>query len=99
MSGNALAHAPRRLWRLLGLAVRRWAIPGLPKRAQRSTRPVRRPLMFAARVLPIIKEIQASGVSSLRGVAGALTARGVPTAQGGTWVARSVADVLARESV
>ena len=54
---------------------------------------------FAARVLPIIKEIQASGVSSLRGVAGALTARGVPTAQGGTWVARSVADVLARESV
>jgi DNA invertase Pin-like site-specific DNA recombinase len=37
---------------------------------------------FAANVRPIIKEIQASGVSSLRGVARALTARGVPTARG-----------------
>ena len=39
---------------------------------------------FAANVRPIIKEIQASGVSSLRGVARALTARGVPTACGGS---------------
>jgi hypothetical protein len=38
---------------------------------------------FAANVRPIIKEIQASGVSSLRGVARALTARGLRTARGG----------------
>lgn len=35
---------------------------------------------FAANVLPIIREIQASGVSSLRGIAKALTARGIKTA-------------------
>jgi hypothetical protein len=44
---------------------------------------------FAANVRPIIKEIQTSGVSSLRGVAKALTARGVATARGylngGSW--------------
>jgi DNA invertase Pin-like site-specific DNA recombinase len=51
---------------------------------------------FAAKVLPIVREIQAGGVATLRGVAAALTARGVPTARGGSWVARSVADLLAR---
>jgi DNA invertase Pin-like site-specific DNA recombinase len=52
---------------------------------------------FAANVRPIIKEIQASGVSSLRGVARALTARGVPTARGGSWSDVMVADVLRRQ--
>src|SRR6516164_2482318 len=51
---------------------------------------------FAANVRPIIKEIQASGVSSLRGVARALTARGVPTARGGSWSDVMVAAVLRR---
>jgi DNA invertase Pin-like site-specific DNA recombinase len=51
---------------------------------------------FAANVRPIIKEIQASGVSSLRGVARALTARGVPTARGGSWSDVQVAAVLRR---
>src|SRR5262249_55429042 len=36
---------------------------------------------FAANTLPIIREIQASGVTTLRGVARALTARGVPSAR------------------
>jgi hypothetical protein len=40
---------------------------------------------FAANVRPIIKEIQASGVSSMRGIARALAARGVKTARGGDW--------------
>ena len=40
---------------------------------------------FAANVRPIIKEIQASGVSSMRGIARALTARDIPTARGGDW--------------
>ena len=38
---------------------------------------------FAANVRPIIREIQKSGVSSLRGVAKALSARGIKTARGG----------------
>jgi hypothetical protein len=34
---------------------------------------------FAANIIPIIREIQASGVTTLRGVARALNARGVQT--------------------
>src|SRR5271155_1923938 len=41
----------------------------------------------SANVLPVIREIQNSGIKSLRGVARALAARGVPTARGGTWTA------------
>ena len=51
---------------------------------------------FAANVRPIIREIQASGVQSLRGVARALTARGVKTARGGAWTPVQVADILRR---
>jgi DNA invertase Pin-like site-specific DNA recombinase len=52
---------------------------------------------FARNVLPIIRQIQASGVSSLRGIARALDARGVATARGGTWEARTVGTLLRRE--
>lgn len=38
---------------------------------------------FARIVLPVIRDIQRSGVTSLRGVAAALDARGVKTAKGG----------------
>jgi DNA invertase Pin-like site-specific DNA recombinase len=51
---------------------------------------------FAANVLPIIREIQASGVTTLRGVARALNARGVQTARGAPWSAETVSDVLKR---
>jgi DNA invertase Pin-like site-specific DNA recombinase len=51
---------------------------------------------FAANVRPIIKEIQASGISSLRGVARALTARGIKTARGREWTPVQVAAVLQR---
>jgi DNA invertase Pin-like site-specific DNA recombinase len=51
---------------------------------------------FAANVLPIIREIQNSGVSSLRGIAKALTARGIKTARGGQWSAVQVTDILGR---
>jgi DNA invertase Pin-like site-specific DNA recombinase len=50
---------------------------------------------FAANVRPIIREIQKSGVTSLRGVAKALSARGVKTARGGEWTAVQVSDILA----
>jgi DNA invertase Pin-like site-specific DNA recombinase len=51
---------------------------------------------FAANVQPIIEQIQKSGVSSLRGVARALTARGIKTARGGEWTARMVINLLER---
>ena len=44
---------------------------------------------FAANVKPIIAEIRKSGATSLRAVATALSARGVPTARGGQWNAQS----------
>jgi methyl coenzyme M reductase beta subunit len=46
-------------------------------------------------VRPIIKEIQSS-VSSMRGIARALTARGVKTARGGDWSDVQVAAILRR---
>lgn len=51
---------------------------------------------FASNVAPIIKEIEASGVSSLWGIAKALTARGVATARNGDWHPATVRNVLAR---
>jgi hypothetical protein len=51
---------------------------------------------FAANVLPIIRQIQDSGVQSFRGVARALTARGIKTARGGQWSAAQVSEVVNR---
>ena len=50
----------------------------------------------AANVLPIIAEIRKSGATTLRAIAEALNARGVPTPRGGRWHAMSVRNVLAR---
>lgn len=51
---------------------------------------------FAAAVLPTIQSIQKSGTTSLRGIALALTARGIKTARGGAWQVSNVRNVLAR---
>jgi DNA invertase Pin-like site-specific DNA recombinase len=51
---------------------------------------------FAANVLPIIRQIQASGVTSMRGIAMALAARGVATMRGGTWSAMQISLLLRR---
>jgi hypothetical protein len=50
---------------------------------------------FAANVLPLIQPLRARG-KSLRDIAKALEARGVPTARGGKWAPRQVADILKR---
>jgi len=51
----------------------------------------------AADVLPIIEEVRASGVTSLGGIAKALSERGVPTARGGgRWTAEQVRRLLQR---
>src|SRR5215218_937626 len=51
---------------------------------------------FAANVAPVIRQVQDSGLASLRVVAAVLNARGVRTARGGRWAATQVAAVLAR---
>jgi len=51
---------------------------------------------YSANVLPVIREIQDSGIKSLRGIARALAARGVRTARGGAWTPVQVSDILRR---
>jgi DNA invertase Pin-like site-specific DNA recombinase len=51
----------------------------------------------AADYAPVIRELQANGVTSLAGIAAALNERGIPTPRGqGTWQAVQVGRVLAR---
>ena len=50
----------------------------------------------AANVLPIIREAQKAGATTLRALADALNARGISTARGGLWHAMSVKNVLDR---
>jgi DNA invertase Pin-like site-specific DNA recombinase len=51
---------------------------------------------FAANVLPVVRQIQASGAVTLRGLADTLNARGIRTARGGQWHAATVANLVAR---
>jgi len=51
---------------------------------------------FAANVLPIVRAIQALGLTTLREIAAALNARGVRTARGGQWHSRTVHNLLSR---
>jgi DNA invertase Pin-like site-specific DNA recombinase len=51
---------------------------------------------FAANVLPNIREAQKAGARTLRQLAEALNARGIPTARGGQWHAKSIANILER---
>ena len=54
-----------------------------------------RPL--AANVLPVIRSIQAPGVTGLAGLAAALNACGIPTSRGGRWHVSTVRNVLRRQ--
>jgi hypothetical protein len=65
---------------------RRFAVLANTERADR----------YSANALPVIREIQDSGIKSLRGIARALAARGIPTARGGTWTPVQVSDILRR---
>jgi hypothetical protein len=54
----------------------------------------------AAKLAPVIKAIQAKGVTSLNGIAAALNKRRIRTARGdGLWQATQVARVMARMPV
>jgi DNA invertase Pin-like site-specific DNA recombinase len=47
-------------------------------------------------VLPVIEDVRASGITSLKGIAGELNRRGILTPQRGKWTATSVRRLLAR---
>jgi hypothetical protein len=51
---------------------------------------------WAADLAPILAEIRASGATSLGQIAGALNARGIPAAKGGSWSKTQVMRVLGR---
>jgi hypothetical protein len=53
---------------------------------------------FAANVLPVIRQIQASGATTLRAIAAALNARGIRTTRGGAWHDSTVRSLLGRGS-
>ena len=50
----------------------------------------------AANVIPIMRQIQRSGATSLRQIAEALNARGISAPRGGQWHATSIRNVMAR---
>jgi DNA invertase Pin-like site-specific DNA recombinase len=66
--------------------------------AQRNSRNVRSKAsaQFVQNAIPVIKQIQATGLTSLRDVAEALNARGVRSARGGSWHPTQVKRVLER---
>ena len=51
---------------------------------------------FAANVLPVVEAVRASGVTTLKGIAEALNARGIRTARGGAWYASTVKNLVER---
>jgi DNA invertase Pin-like site-specific DNA recombinase len=54
---------------------------------------------FARNVLPVIREIQAAGITDQRGIAKALNERGVRTSRGRTWHQSTVGNLLRRGDV
>ena len=54
---------------------------------------------FAANVVPVIRDIERAGVTTLQGIANALNARGIRTARGRRWYATTVKNVLDRADV
>jgi DNA invertase Pin-like site-specific DNA recombinase len=51
---------------------------------------------FAANVLPVIRQIQATGATAYRAIAAALNTRGLRSPRGGEWHATTVRNILAR---
>ena len=92
--------SPARTREALAAAKARGIKLGGPKlvEAQQKSRVIRKANAdrFAENIAPIIREIQASGATSLREIAAALNARGIRSARGGDWSAVTVRDVIKR---
>ena len=54
---------------------------------------------FASNVLPIVRQMQASGARTFADLATGLNNRGIPTARGKNWHAMTVRNLMARERV
>ena len=54
---------------------------------------------FGANIMPVIREIQASGITTLRGVARALNERGVQSQTGRSWSHVTVRDIIKRSTM
>lgn len=52
--------------------------------------------VFADNVLPVVRQMQAAGVTSLAALAEGLNSRGIPTARGGTWHPSTVRNLMQR---
>jgi DNA invertase Pin-like site-specific DNA recombinase len=52
--------------------------------------------VYAANILPVVREIQAAGATTLRAIAAELVRRGVRTARGGSWSAGAMRGLLLR---
>ena len=52
--------------------------------------------LFAENIVPIIASIRTSGITTLKGIADALNARGIRTARGGSWHPTTVRNILGR---
>ncbi len=50
-------------------------------------------------MVPVIRDIERAGVTTLQGIADALNARGIRTARGRQWYATTVKNVLDRTAV
>jgi hypothetical protein len=74
----------------------RQAVPTDVRLVSFASHPTHPPQVRFANVLPIIREAQKAGAATLRDIASALNARGVATARGGQWYAKSVANILER---
>jgi DNA invertase Pin-like site-specific DNA recombinase len=73
--------------------------PNLAKASASGVASIRRNAdAFAKQVLPVIREVQQGGARSLRAIAQALEARGIPTARRGQWTPVQVSAVLRRGS-
>lgn len=70
-------------------------LASLPEAQESGRRTQQKRLMrFAENILPIIREIEDSGISTFSGIAKALNARGVNAAKGGVWYPASVQRIL-----
>ncbi len=52
---------------------------------------------FAANIMPIIREVEATGITSYSGIAKVLNARGIRTARGGDWHPATVRNIRVRK--
>jgi DNA invertase Pin-like site-specific DNA recombinase len=77
-----------------------WAIPKRTDQKKANALGVRAIVagadQFAANVLPIVRQIQAAGVTTLDGIAEALNARGIATPRGAKWHSSTVWNLLHR---